>query len=446
LAEILFLAHRIPYPPTKGDKIRAYQLLAHLARAHVVHLGCFVDDPSDWLHTEHLRSLCGECHFAARSRARAWGRGVGALARNEALSLAVLRDPGLARWIGDLVRRRPLSGIFAYSSAMAQFLTGTPAHGVQSIVDFVDVDSEKWRQIAPYARWPLSWLYRRESLRLAAFDRAAAARCDRCLFVSPAEAEAFQELIPEARGKVLVLRNGVDATFFSPALRFPCPLGPGGPLLAFTGDMSYWPNQDAVLWFAQAVLPRLRVDHPNLRFVAVGRWPGPRLRRSAARLGITLTGAVPDVRPFLAHAALVVAPLRIARGVPNKVLEAMAMGKAVVTTPAAVIGLQVRPGEDVLVAADAEGMASAVRHVLEPRFARSVGEKARARVVADYTWAPSLRLLDDLVAHFGPRPPPGRQPLNGSGITSPCACPRPLGSRRSRRSDRWSSAIGKHSR
>jgi sugar transferase (PEP-CTERM/EpsH1 system associated) len=397
LAEILFLAHRIPYPPTKGEKIRAYQFLAHLARAHVVHLGCFVDDPSDWRHAEHLRTLCGECHFAALSRARAWGRAVGALARNEALSVAMLRDPGLARWIGDLVQRRPIRCVFAYSSAMAQFLPRSPPCGRRSVVDFVDVDSEKWRQIASYTRWPLSWVYRRESLRLAAFERAAAARCDRCLFVSPAEARSFEELFPATRRKALVLRNGVDATFFSPALRFPCPLGPGGPMIAFTGDLSYWPNEDAVLWFAQAALPGLRIDHPDLRFVAVGRRPGQRLRRAAARLGITLTGAVADVRPFLAHAALVVAPLRVARGVPNKVLEAMAMAKAVVTTPAAVTGLNVRPGEDVLLATDPEDMARAVRRVLEPGFARRVGEQARARVVADYAWAPSLRRLDDLV-------------------------------------------------
>jgi sugar transferase (PEP-CTERM/EpsH1 system associated) len=397
LAEILFLAHRIPYPPTKGEKIRAYHFLSHLARAHVVHLGCFVDDPSDWRHADHLRTLCGECHFAALPRARAWGRALGALARNEALSVAILRDPGLARWIGDLAQRRPIECVFAYSSAMAQFLARAPARRLRSILDFVDADAEKWRQIASYARWPLSWVYRRESLRLAAFERAAAARCDHVLFVSPAEARSFRELIPAAGRQALVVPNGVDVALFSPAHRFPCPLEPGGPIIAFTGDMSYWPNADAVLWFARAVLPRLRSDHPNLRFVAVGRRPGQRLRRAAARLGIILTGAVPDVRPFLAHAALVVAPLRIGRGVPNKVLEAMAMGKAVVTTPAAVTGLYVRPGDDLLLAADAEAMAAAVARLLEPRFAREMGEKARARVVADYAWAPSLRLLDDLV-------------------------------------------------
>jgi sugar transferase (PEP-CTERM/EpsH1 system associated) len=372
----------------------------------VVHLGCFVDDPSDWRHAEHLRALCAECHFAALSRARAWRRALAAVARNEALSVAILRDAALAHWIGDLVQRRPIQCVFAYSSAMAQFLTSVPGRRLRQIVDFVDVDSEKWRQMASYARWPLSWVYRRESVRLAAFERDAAARCDDCLFVSPAEARSFQELVPEARRKALVLPNGVDATYFSPARRFPCPFGPGGPAIVFTGDMSYWPNQDAVLWFAGAVLPRLRFDHPTVRFVAVGRRPGRSLRRAAARLGFTLTGAVADVRPFLAHAALVVAPLRVARGVPNKVLEAMAMGKAVVTTPTAVTGLRLRPGDDVLLATDPEGMARAVARTLEPRLARGMGEKARARVVADYAWAPSLRLLDELVmpAPAGARP------------------------------------------
>jgi sugar transferase (PEP-CTERM/EpsH1 system associated) len=280
---------------------------------------------------------------------------------------------------------------------MAQFLVRVPVRPLQRIVDFVDVDSEKWRQLASYHRWPLSWLYRREGLRLRAFDRDAAGRCDRCLFVSPAEAQLFQELTPAARPKALVLPNGVDSTHFSPKLHFACPFEQGGPVIAFTGDMSYWPNEDAVLWFAKQVLPRLRSDHPHLRFVGVGRGPGRRLRRAAARLGFTLTGAVPDVRPFLAHAAVVVAPMRIARGVPNKVLEAMAMAKAVVATPAAVTGLRVRAGEDVLVAADPESLARATARVLDPQFARGLGERGRARVVADYSWAHSLRLLDDLV-------------------------------------------------
>jgi sugar transferase (PEP-CTERM/EpsH1 system associated) len=398
LAEILFLAHRIPYPPTKGDKIRAWHFLAHLARAHRVHLACFVDDPDDWQHADHLRALCTECHFAALSRGSAWRAGLRALARGEAISVASVRDGALAAWIGDLMRRRPIRSVFAYSAAMARFLPRGPAHGLRRIIDFVDVDSEKWRQMAACRHWPLSWLCWRESERLRAFDRDAVQRCDHCLFVSPAEAQSFQELVPAATGKAVVVPNGVDSDRFTPDLRMPNAFGPGGPVVVFTGDMSYWPNQDGVLWFAQEVLPRLRTDRPDIRFIVVGRRPRRRLLRSAARLGFTLTGAVPDVRPFLAHCAVAVAPLRVARGVPNKILEAMAMAKAVVATPAAVAGLRVRAGQDILLAADAHAFAAATSRALDPQVARAMGAHARARALADYAWAPSLRILDRLVA------------------------------------------------
>jgi sugar transferase (PEP-CTERM/EpsH1 system associated) len=398
LTEILFLAHRIPYPPTKGDKIRAWHFLAHLARTHVVHLACFVDDPEDWQHADHLRSICTECHFTALPRARAWRTGLSALARNEAVSVAGARDAALAAWIGSLVRRRPVRCVFAYSAAMAQYLARGPAQGLRRIVDFVDLDSEKWAQLAAYHGWPSSWLYRRESRRLRAFDREVVERCDYCLFVSPIEAEAFQRLFPSATGKAVVVPNGVDSGHFSPDHPLPRPFAPGGPVVAFTGDMSYWPNEDGVLWLARQVLPRLRSEHPDLRFVVVGRRPRLRLRRLAARLGFTLTGAVPDVRPFLAHSAVAVAPLRVTRGVPNKVLEAMAMAKGVVATPAAAAGLRVRAGQDILLAADPDSFARAIVRALDPQLARALGAHARARVLADYPWAPSLRLLDRLVA------------------------------------------------
>jgi sugar transferase (PEP-CTERM/EpsH1 system associated) len=417
LAEILFLAHRIPYPPNKGDKIRAWHFLAHLARSHLVHLACLVDDPDDWRYADHLRALCKECHFAALSRGRTWRAGLSALARGDAISVAGVRDLALAAWIGDLIRRRPIRCVFAYSGAMAQFLPRGPAHGVRRIIDFVDVDSEKWRQMAARRQWPVSWLCRRESERLRAFDRAAVQRCDRCLFVSPAEAQLFQELIPAATGKAVVVPNGVDAAHFAPDPRLPSPFGPGGPVAVFTGDMSYWPNEDAVLWFAHRVLPRLRAEHPDLRFIVVGRRPRPGLRRAAARLGFTLTGAVPDVRPYLAHCALAVAPLRVAQGVPNKILEAMAMGKAVVATPAAVAGLRVRDGQDIVLAADADAFAGATLRTLDPQFARAVGAHARARALADYAWAPSLRMLDRLVAPA----PTGR--LHASGPAPPRSLP-----------------------
>lgn len=397
LAEILFLAHRIPFPPTKGDKIRAYHFLTYLARRHTVHLGCFVDDVDDWRHVEQLRGLCHECHFAALPPARVRWRALTALARNEAVSVAALRDSGLAGWIAGLLRRRRVGCVFAYSGAMAQFLATPSAVVTRRIVDFVDVDSEKWRRLGAQMHWPASWLHRRESARLRVFDQDAAGRCDVCLFVSRAEAQAFQELIPTATAKVRVVPNGVDHGYFSPEDRHPPPLGAGGPIIAFTGDMSYRPNQDAVLWFAREILPEVRASRPGVRFVVVGRRPGLRLLRAGARLSFALTSTVPDVRPYLRQAAVVVAPLRIAQGVPNKVLEAMAMGKAVVTTSAAVAGLDLQVGQDILVADDPSAFAAATTAALDPALAGRVGANARARVVADYPWAASLSCLERLI-------------------------------------------------
>jgi sugar transferase (PEP-CTERM/EpsH1 system associated) len=293
---------------------------------------------------------------------------------------------------------------------MAQYLPALPPSALR-IVDFVDVDSEKWRTLAALRAWPRSWLYRRESARLRAFDRAAAEGCDHCLFVSAAEARVFQELNPAARARTRVVPNGVDGRYFAPDAGHPRPFAPGGPVLAFTGDMGYWPNEDAVLWFARAVLPALRARRADLRFVVVGRAPGRRLRGAAPRLGIELTGAVPDVRPFLAHAALVVAPLRFGRGVANKVLEAMAMAKAVVATPAAVAGLELRPEHEILLAATPDAFAEAVDRLLDPPRAADLGTRARARVVADHSWEASFRRLDNLLAA---RPHRARRETSGA--------------------------------
>lgn len=395
--EILFLAHRVPYPPTKGDKIRAWHFLAHLSRRHAVHLGCFVDDPEDWQHVDRLRAMCGECRFGALARPRVRWRALAGLIRGEAITVARLRDDGFARWTRDLLARRPVERIFVFSAAMARFLDAAPARP-PAVIDFVDVDSEKWRRMANRSPWPLAMLYRREAERLHTFDCGAARLGDRCLLVSAAEARLFGELHPEAAGRTEIVANGVDGEHFSPEHRHADPFGPGGPVVVLTGDMAYWPNEDGARWFARDILPQVRTGRPGVRFFVVGRRPGRRLRRIAASAGATVTGAVPDVRPYLAHAALAVAPLRVTQGVPNKVLEAMAMARPVVATSAAVEGLRVQAGRDLLVGASAQEFASAILGVLAaPDDAAALGARARAKVLADYRWAPSLERLETLL-------------------------------------------------
>jgi len=281
---------------------------------------------------------------------------------------------------------------FVFSGQMAQFLPTSSA--ARFVMDFVDVDSAKFATYADESRFPISFVYRREAKRLAAFEAQVAAQADASLFVSEAEAALFRAR-SSAEG-VQALPNGIDSAFFDPAAGFP-PLSleerGEGPLLLFTGQMDYRPNADAVTWFASAVLPLI----PDARFVIAGRNPTPQVQALAGPR-VTVTGAVADMRSWLAAADVVVAPLRIARGVQNKVLEAMSMARPVVASPAAFEGIIAEPGRHLLVADGAAPMAEAIQGLMDdPVRARALGAAARNHVVAAYRWDACLASLRHLL-------------------------------------------------
>ncbi|HXV23495.1 MAG TPA: TIGR03087 family PEP-CTERM/XrtA system glycosyltransferase, partial [Alphaproteobacteria bacterium] len=329
--EVLFVAHRIPFPPDKGDKIRSYRWLKAISARYTVHLGCFIDDAQDRAHLDRLGSLCASIHAVSLPRRKIAMRGLRALAKGEALTAAIYRDVGLVRWIDERLRTGRIGCVITFSSAMAGYCGGSPAR-VGKILDFVDVDAEKWRLLSEHAPGVKALLYRREAARLITHDRQAMRRFDIGCFISAAEIERFRMLAPEAMGRLRVLRNGVDAGFFAPERVYPDPYGPGGPVVVLTGAMNYWPNEEAAIWFASEVLPRLRGEVPGLRFAVVGRAPSRRVRRLSEVLGVKVVGGVADMRPYLAHAAAVVAPLPVTIGVPNKILEGMAMARPVIAT------------------------------------------------------------------------------------------------------------------
>jgi sugar transferase (PEP-CTERM/EpsH1 system associated) len=297
----------------------------------------------------------------------------------------------MQKWV-DAHLANGVDHVLTYSSAMACFVM---QHGsARRIMDFVDIDSDKWRQYAPTKPWPLSWLYRREGDKLLVWERRVAAEFDASLFVSAAEAADFQALAPESTGKVGYYHNGVDADFFSPERDYPNPYPDASKTVVFTGVMDYWPNVDAVLWFAAEVLPLLRASLPGCRFAIVGSKPAPEVLALAGQSGILVTGRVEDVRPYLAHADVVVAPLRIARGIQNKVLEGMAMARPVVATPQALEGIDAIPDIEVRVAGDAAAMAAAVLTALNDSRA---GPAARQRVLESFSWAHNLARVDQLL-------------------------------------------------
>lgn len=394
--DLLLLVHRMPYPPNKGDKIRSWHLLKHLAQRYRVHLATFVDDPDDWQHVPAVQAVCASSHFAKLSPRAARLRSLGAVLRNRSLSYDYYRDAGLQGWVNQAMQQHGIKRIVVFSSPMAQFAEAWPQ--ARRIIDFCDVDSDKWRQYAERKAWPASLVFGYEASRLLRYERQVAASFDASLFVSEPEAALFRRLAPESAARIGAFSNGVDTAFFSPGSHAN-PYAPGEKALVFCGAMDYWPNIDAVQWFAAEVLPALRERDPSVRFVIVGARPTAEVQALAAQPGITVTGTVPDVRAYVAHAALSVAPLRIARGIQNKVLEAMAMAKAVLVTPQALEGIAAEVGRELLLAADAPQWIAAAAAALAgpPSALEALGAAARARVVADYSWDACLAPLDRMI-------------------------------------------------
>lgn len=402
MEHLLFLAHRIPYPPNKGDKIRSWHLLRHLAQRYHVHLGSFIDDANDWQYVDNVREVCADTHFASLAPRHARLRSLGGLFAGRPLTLDYYRNASLQSWVNQALQSRKISKVLVFSSAMAQFvpsveaLASVPGRQARRVIDFVDVDSDKWAQYAVRKSWPMKWIYQREARKLLEYERSVAASFDASLFVSPEEAALFRSMASESAEKIGHFSNGVDADYFSPAHNLPTPFAASEEALVFTGAMDYWPNIDAVQWFVREVLPGVRAQRPQVVFYIVGSRPAPQVQALASLPGVRVTGTVPDVRPYLAHAATAVAPLRIARGIQNKVLEAMAMARPVVVSPQALEGIAARTGEDVLLAEDANAfIAALLRQLAQPVAA--LGSRAREKVLTQYAWPAHLATVDALL-------------------------------------------------
>lgn len=387
---LLFLAHRIPFPPNKGDKIRSFHLLRHLGTRYAIHLGAFVDDPDDWHYLDALQPYCASIKLLPLHPRRARLASLRGLLSGEALTLPYYRNTALQRWADGLADSGNVSRGLAFSSAMAQFM---PKNLERRVLDMVDVDSDKWTQYAPTQRWPLAWVYGREGRKLAEWEGRMAQDFDATLLVSQAEAALLQQRAPHAQHKISAFENGVDAGYFSPDRDYPNPYVPGVQSIVFTGAMDYWPNIDAVAWFAGHIFPRVRDVIPAAQFTIVGSRPGEAVRALASRPGVVVTGGVADVRPYLAHAACAVAPLRIARGVQNKVLEAMAMARPVIASAQAAEGLRAEAGRDFTLA---EGEAEFARAVAGQLLHPAPAVLARDSVLAHYDWARNLAVIDAL--------------------------------------------------
>ena len=401
MRDLLFLCHRIPYPPNKGDKIRAWNMLRHLARSHRVHLGCLADDPDDLRHLPMLRGLCASIMCPRIDPRRQRLRALTRLRPGRPLTLDYFHHAGLQEWVLQTLGRAPLACLFVFSSAMAQYVLHDDASRERrargpAILDMVDVDSEKWTSYADRSGLPMRLVWAREGRTLLAYERRIAAWFDHTLFVSEDECRRFVELAPESRERAGWVENGVDLAYFSAAQGGADPYRGARRAIVFTGTMDYRPNVDAAEFFARAVMPLLRARHPDAAFHIVGANPTAAVRALGALPGVHVAGPVPDMRPYLAHAAMAVAPLRIARGIQNKVLEAMAMARPVLVSPQALEGLRAQPGRDLLVADEPAAMAERAGEILDGAHG-GLGTAARAAVERSYPWDVTLRGLDRLL-------------------------------------------------
>jgi sugar transferase (PEP-CTERM/EpsH1 system associated) len=398
MGDILFLAHRVPYPPDRGDKIRGFNVLKFLSERKRVHLIAFADDTRDMKRKDGLSKFTGNRSIIWRSKSRAVAA-LEAIFSRRPVSLTAFENRPLREAVDNILARHSIDTIYVFSSQMAQYLPARPRQRV--IMDFCDMDSAKFASYAKSATGPMAWFMKREAKMLFSHERAVAHRADASLFVSAAEAELFRSKTGAER--VHVVENGIDTEFFDPTAQFKR-IDTTGSLIVFTGQMDYRPNIEAVTWFVETILPHVRIRHPQARFVIVGRNPTESVRALAKQPGVIVTGEVADVRGWVAAAAVVVAPLKLARGVQNKVLEAMAMARPVVASTAAAQGID--HGGTIRVGGTVGEIAEEVIAVLDdPAGGNAMGREARTQVQRRYSWQACLAPLDTILGIKVKAPP-----------------------------------------
>jgi polysaccharide biosynthesis protein PslH len=389
--KILFLCHRIPYPPDKGDKIRAFHELRAMAARHEVDLFTLADQPEDLACREALLQYCKHVTVARIAPTMARLRALPYLLTRTALTLPYFYSAELAAAVRKALRTRSYDRIFVYCSSMAQYLDGV--EGIPTTIDLVDVDSDKWAQYATFSKFPYSAIYRREAAALQRYERAISLRSSCVVVTTEREAQLMRQIAGAVA--VHVVPNGVDTGYFDAAA---VPRDRAVPTVIFTGDMSYFPNQEAVIFFARQVLPLIRKSVAATRFLIVGRNPGKKVLQLREMEGVDVTGFVADVRTYLAKAHVAVAPFSIAAGIQNKILEAMAYGLPVVATSRTTQGLSPRVAALVDRGDTPQEMAARVAHLLSsPEVADRKGLESRTCVAEEYRWDQALARLLQLI-------------------------------------------------
>ena len=388
--KILYVCHRFPYPPKRGGKIRPFNMIRHLtSRGHEVTVASLARSGEE---LAEGAGLADHCHAVLSDRVGTAGAGLRMIARlptTTPSSMGYFYSPVLRKRIGEALAGTRFDLIFVHCSSVAQYVADV--RDVPKILDFGDMDSQKWLEYAKFHRFPRSLGYWLEGTKLEREEKRLARRFDLCTCTTLAERQTLDAY--DTGVATGWFPNGVDAEFFSPGDE-----GYDAESICFIGRMDYYPNQQAMFAFCRDTLPLIRAKRPDVTLTIVGADPSPAVRRLGDLPGVTVTGSVPDVRPYVRRAALSVAPLLIARGTQNKILESMAMGVPVVASPCAAGGVDAVPGEHILVASEPHELCDAVVSILaDADYRDSLAQSARDRVLTNHSWPHSMQRLDALI-------------------------------------------------
>jgi polysaccharide biosynthesis protein PslH len=387
---ILYLCHRFPYPPTRGGKIRPFNMIQHLSAAgHQVTVCSLVRSPEEAEQGQGIAPYCADFQMGTVVEWVQVARMVLRLPLPTPSSMGYFYSPALADQVGSLLKSRRWDLIFVHCSSVAQYVAHV--RDVPKILDFGDMDSQKWLEYANYKPYPLSLGYRFEGAKMLAAEKQLARRFELCTATTRAEWTTLQSYATGADTDWFP--NGVDAGYFCPG---DTPYDPD--TISFIGRMDYYPNQECMTRFCAEIWPLLKSSRPALKLLIVGADPSPAIRQLDEMPGVTVTGSVPDVRPYIRRSALMVAPLHIARGTQNKILEAMAMGVPVVTSRLAAEGVDAEPDTHLLVADTPQDCVQAILGIVGcPAERERLAQAGRQRMLSHHAWPRAMARLDRLI-------------------------------------------------
>lgn len=390
---VLYLTHRVPHPPNRGDRIRTFNFLRHLAKRSSVWLGCLADEPVSDETRQVLGELCERVEIVPVEKRRRWLRAGLGVAFGRTISEGAFDSPKLKQTVREWAKKQRFDATLCSSSALAPYLRLTEFTPTGHHVDLIDVDSEKWREYSQSASFPKNLVYALEARRMRRLESSLAEWTRGLAVVSEPEANLYRSFRPD--GRIHAIPNGVDVDYFSPDWNQPRPAASETRGCVFVGALDYRPNVDGICCFAREVWPAIRKARTEETLKIVGREPVAEVRELNSVPGIEVVGTVPDVRPFLSEAAVCVVPLRIARGVQNKVLEALAMAKATVASPDPLVGLNVEDGTHLFKANDAKKWTERTLELLDDASLRGdMGLAAQAYVTANHRWEQCLAPLN----------------------------------------------------